>query len=228
MEKKWRYFSGVNHVLVKPDDDHLIDEMGLDYRGLGNKQKHWSTTGVVVDAPKWCIAPDKVIRKLMKIKNAVSVWKARHKSLSALPTTDCPRLAPGDKVMFMFAAKFDAPVVDGMIVIPYELLVARMNPFLGLNGYVIISMLERDEEESQFQEVYYDRNEYGIGVTLSESVGKIRNRDDDRIAGPVPSNAVVTFRKRDAARIDLPMHDDKNDGRSLFFLKRVNILTWKV
>ena len=228
--------SAYNSVVVRPDED-LVLSSGFHLPTDFDPQHNFSIGGEVLVVPKKLVCNGGRIRNWMKSSNKLNVRVANRTTHYSLQYDTSNELLVGDKVLYMFTAKFEPESfrIGENLMIPYDLLYAKVLPggvLYPLNGYVIIRVSEKSKTQiidDVFTFVIDDVNNYGTAevVAVGSKLKGYRDYDDKPNYGYKPGD-VIYYDKRFSWRMEMDFHNSLNKGRqsSLFCLQQKDVLSW--
>jgi hypothetical protein len=181
------YHAGWNQVIVKLDPDYTESGNFI----LPEAVEHFSVTGTVTSVGNFGYHRDTSYR---------NEWTKFYRELPTKEVSEITPLEVGDRVIFSYFTKLheDHFLPGNLLIVDRSLILGKGDPFVGINGYILVKMMEKDriEEFGNFFIENDDLNNYGVG----EAEGKY-----------------WYFRRYHAARLELDFHNTLTKRQSSLF-----------
>jgi co-chaperonin GroES (HSP10) len=223
-----------NFVRITPDKD-IEEAKGYSVTMVGSEHRYLNIRGKVVDIPDKLLCNGRAVRSLLGgLRTTLKEYAARAYSNSSLMHDTVIDIKEGDIVYFPYSYKLELDqynTVEGDLILSYDAFFARERDgkMSGLNGNVIIEMLEREVEEEVLDGMFIehdDRNKYGwgkvVGTGKQSPVGITR---DHRDMLTVKEGMIVHFPKSAAFRIEIDEANSMTTNQSSFFVVRNERIT---
>jgi co-chaperonin GroES (HSP10) len=122
--------AGINYVLIRPDDDN--DTMaGMKVYGEFDQHRSWSVFGEVVAVPE---------RLFFMPMDGLNGYPASFLADNSLEWETEMELKVGDRVLYRYNIHMDDEGrYGGLLMIRYDMIYAKLDPFQPINGWVFLS-----------------------------------------------------------------------------------------